>query len=243
MADENEWFGGKSAGFLKINKYNCTVTFVEGGRQVRRRTVKNFIYEKYTSKKEAIRQAKEWQERISLEKGLTKNRIRIVYPENEDIYLEVKLQGDKFMKCDVEDIEIVENSIWTAWKGQGKKCWYARRRISDRRNQGYAMFHSLLCPDYTQVDHINRDGLDNRRDNLREGREHNPKNKGIQVNNKSGVSGVYYEGRPKPRWCVQIGGKGQRRKKSFSTILYGEERAKELAIQARKEWEQELNYY
>lgn len=241
--DEDEWFGGHPSGSISIKENWCQVIFSYGPRDARIYNTKCFTFSQYETADKAIDVAKEWQYRESTRLGLTKNRMRVVYPEDEEPYLEVKLQNSKVMKCDVDDIELVENSIWTASKSIDKNCWYARRQTVKKRQQKYAMFHSLLCPDYTQVDHINRDGLDNRRDNLREGREHNPKNKGIQVNNKSGVSGVYYEGGKKPRWLAQIGGKGQRRKKSFSTSLYGEERAKELAIQARKEWEQELNYY
>ncbi|KKL15102.1 hypothetical protein LCGC14_2508930, partial [marine sediment metagenome] len=103
-------------------------------------------------------------------------------------------------------------------------------------------FHMLSCPDYTQVDHINRDGLDNRSFNLREGVKVNPKNKGQQKNNNSGVTGVYYQDGKYACWCTQIGGTCNRRTRRFSIQLYGYDEARKMAIKVRNEWEKELEY-
>jgi hypothetical protein len=211
-----------------------------GPRSAKKYTTQTFNYEKHGSQEEAIKAAKKWQKEKSLEMNLTKNCIRIV--EDETPYLEVQMQNGMVMKCDPDDIDIVEGSIWTAWRGKGKKCFYARRRPT-KDGQKYAMFHTLLCPEYSEVDHINRDGLDNRRANLREGKVLNSRNKGIQINNTSGITGVYYRGPPSEHWIAQIGGNKdyKRRQKSFSIKKYGEE-ALQLAIKTRKEWERELRY-
>lgn len=232
----NTWLGGKPCGCISSK---------EGGYQV---LINNMGY-KYSnwfsistfgSQENARFAASEWQIEESNKYGLTKNRYRIIN-DNDDQYLEVELQNNMIMKCDIADLNIVEKSIWTAWKN--KKVWYVRRRGSKKREQKYSMFHTLIYPEYKEIDHINRDGLDNRRKNLRDGTICNPRNKGIQNNNTSGITGVYYEAGKKAAWKVQIGGGKNRRKASFSVNLHGYENAKELAINRRKQWETELNYY
>jgi len=63
------------------------------------------------------------------------------------------------------------------------------------------------CPIGMEVDHINRDGLDNRRANLRIcTREENGRNRRIGKNNTSGYHGVSYARteKRKKRWLVSI---------------------------------------
>jgi hypothetical protein len=89
-------------------------------------------------------------------------------------------------------------------------------------NQGYAItalyrpkrmirMHRMLMnpPRELQVDHINRNKLDNRKNNLRicsraENRRNTPKNK----NNTSGYKGVFYHGQM-DKWRAQINYKGK----------------------------------
>ncbi len=165
--------------------------------------------------------------------------IRIVEPADEELYLIVQLQNGVVMKCDVEHIEHVEDSVWSAWSGQ-QKVWYARRRASKKLQQEYISFHVLVSPDYREVIHINRDGLDNRSINLKEKVRVIAKNEDTQINNVSGYTGVYYESGAKASWKAQIGTRGNQRKKSFSVKMYGYHEAREMAIQVRMEWEKEL---
>lgn len=230
-----EWFDGKPAGWVHI---------VDNGYQavIRNHGSQYFSASIYGSLENAKQAAKEWQYEESTRLGLTKNMIRLVEPDNgDDPYLEVKMQhNDLVMKCDVEHINLVEDSVWTAYRATGKKVWYARRRASVKRNQEYIMFHNLICPQYTQVDHINRDGLDNRTKNLREGAEINPKNKGMHKNNTTGIKGVYFD-ISKEAWTAQIGGKNKQ-KKAFRVKMYGADEALRLATEQRTRWERELEY-
>lgn len=60
-----------------------------------------------------------------------------------------------------------------------------------------------------QIDHINHDRLDNRIINLREAtHEENQRNKTMQLNNKSGVTGVSFH-KPTSKWRshIQVNGK------------------------------------
>ena len=67
-----------------------------------------------------------------------------------------------------------------------------------------ALLHRIFYPEFTEVDHIDRNGLNNLRFNIREGAgKVNANNKGIQINNKSGVTGVIFEDGLKSRWKAQ----------------------------------------
>lgn len=64
---------------------------------------------------------------------------------------------------DDEDFEELSKFKWCAVNPSGKLI-YARRSVGD---SGCVYMHRQLMPDLRQVDHVNRDGLDNRRANLR----------------------------------------------------------------------------
>lgn len=83
--------------------------------------------------------------------------------------VEVPLTQGKIAIIDDEDAERILAYKWfAAWHGPSK-IWYAHRseRI-DGKGQTVRMHRFILnAPSRLQVDHINRDGLDNRRSNLR----------------------------------------------------------------------------
>lgn len=77
--------------------------------------------------------------------------------------------------------------------------------------------------DPVEVDHINRLKTDNRLSNLREAdRSLNCTNRGLLRNNKSGVSGVYFE-KYKGLWVVEVAG-----------VRYGRRKSKDEAIKLRE---------
>ena len=154
--------------------------------------------------------------------------------------IEVKLQHGLIMTCDPDMLKHVQARVWTARKGQGKKTYYASCRKSKRKNYEACQFHNLVCPEFKQVDHIDRNGLNNCRSNLREGSGRiNAQNKGIQKNNTSGHTGVEWHkpsGSRKGRWkAVWKDEEGKRRSKSFTVVNEEDkERVKALAIAHRE---------
>ncbi len=221
-----EWFGGKPAGCTRLVSGSYQVIFSHG--------TKSFSSSEYGSLEKAKDAAEEWRYIESTIQGLTKNRI-CINEEHEAPYLKVQLQTDLVMKCDVEHIDLIEDSIWTAWKGNGD-IWYVKRRSSKKTGQSYAMYHTLAYPDYEKPRHLNGDGLDNRSYNMYDA---STPISTTQSNNNSGITGVYKSGNG---WCAQIGTKDKRVKKTFMISKYGDQEAYYLAVQQRQAWEQEFNH-
>lgn len=229
---ETKWKGGKPIGSIVLNKKHCQVIFSKNTDM----PSKCFSYSQYETIDQAKRAAEEWQTKVCVENGLTKNMYRTVINKDGEGYLEVQLQNGLIMKCDIEHLPIVEERIWTGNKNTGKYTYYARSRKSIRRDQEYCLFHRRAFPDLKEIDHINRDGLDNRSINIREGSgKVNANNKGMQKNNNSGTTGVFYEGGPKERWRAQwIDFDGVKRTKSFACSKWGDD-----AFNKACEWREE----
>ena len=187
---------------------------------------------------DAYAKARMYQKEYSDSNGLTKNQWRRV----GDV-IEVKLQDGLIMTCDPDVLKHVEARLWTARKGKGKKTYYASCRKSKKLKYEACQFHNLICPEFKQVDHIDRNGLNNCRSNLREGSGRvNAQNKSKQKNNTSGHTGVEWHkpvGNRKGRWkAVWKDEEGKRRGKSFTLRVDTEEEKefqKQRAIAFREE--------
>jgi hypothetical protein len=119
----------------------------------------------------------------------------------------IELTQCKEAVVDSEDYEWLSKFKWHAH--ERGKTWYARRVAS---NKTIFMHRAILehhCSDLTtgEVDHINGNGLDNRKSNLQIiAHAQNIQKSGIQVNNKSGFRGVSWHKRDR-RWqaFIQVG--------------------------------------
>lgn len=82
-------------------------------------------------------------------------RLGVVQPSDHRL---IPLLKGRFAKVDIEDFELLNESIWCVSDG------YVRRR--DRR---IISIHRVImdCAEHEEVDHVNRDRLDNRKANLR----------------------------------------------------------------------------
>ncbi|HEU4344816.1 MAG TPA: HNH endonuclease [Candidatus Binatia bacterium] len=113
----------------------------------------------------------------------------------------ILLTRGKVAVVDDEDYERVSAFKWFAMSSQ-RGPWYARRDVKRRA----VLLHRVImnAPEGVEVDHINGDGLDCRKTNLRLAtRSQNQHNKTKYKRNKSGFKGVCWH-RASDRWLAQI---------------------------------------
>ena len=148
---------------------------------------------------------------------------------------EIELTQDKITIVDDCDYEDLIKYKWCANKR--KNYWYAMRQ-GNQNGQGYliGMHRQILgfgYKDGMMIDHINRDGLDNRRSNLRVSNHIlNARNSKLQANNTSGFKGVSWC-KARGKWLVQI----CVRQKNIRIGLYDD---KMKAVHARLQAEQDF---
>ena len=212
-----QWINGKPCGSIS-QVTNAYIIRFQGD------PTKTFSLSKYGNLETAKDAAMLYRRETSDEKGLTKNKYRFV----ED-HMEFQLHGGKICKIDICDFPKLIYT-WNAKKG------FKRYYVSSQIQGKHITIHRLIHPEWEEVDHINRDGLDNRRCNLRDGKldNINAKNQGKRKDNLSGKTGVSFNNN-KQSWVIQWPENGKRRCKTFSINRHGDEQAKQMAIQFRKE--------
>lgn len=103
-----------------------------------------------------------------------------------------------------EDAAVISPHRWYALQGGGGN-WYAYRIRG--RNEGCGPINQLmhqLLTGWSRVDHVNGNGLDNRRSNLRPAtRKENAQNSRKRRNTSSRYKGVFLVRKTK-RWAAQI---------------------------------------
>lgn len=121
--------------------------------------------------------------------------------EGEIAYVDIYDKTDmKIAECiiDTEDIEIIKMSTWSLSNG---------RHTQYCKSNELGPLHRLIMQVSDSniiIDHINHNGLDNRKCNLRIcTNQENICNCEIPKNNKSGCKGVYWA-KDKQKWTVQI---------------------------------------
>ena len=147
---------------------------------------------------------------------------------------EIELTQGKVTIVDDSDFEWLNQ--WK-WRYVGGRQGYAKRhspRIKGKRTSIY--MHRLInnTPEGMETDHINRNKLDNRKENLRTAtRSLNQRNKGLQKNNVVGHPGIVWN-KGHERWEARI-------KINNKQIYLGNYTDLEQAILSRKEGEKK--YY
>ena len=131
-----------------------------------------------------------------------KNKGRTVINEyeinNQFVYITITAKNKEGVyKFNVSHYDEINQYIWTI-NPEG----YARSHYKEK----IIYLHRLItkCSSDMVVDHLSRDITDNMDENLRVcTKSENGMNRGIQINNKSGVAGVYYGAREK-KWIANI---------------------------------------
>ena len=186
------------------------------------------------------RYGKELAEKLAIKAFTDKRKYHDYYEEVDNkikFYVYTKSYGIKNVYIDKEDLEKVLPYKLSISNDNNAKTFYCKvingvgllRIITDAKSGEV-------------VDHINRNGLDNTKENLRiVNTSINNRNASLRNDNSSGTKGVSYEKgkRYKAEWRDL---NGKRRSKSFSIAKYGEQEALRLAIKHRRLIERDLNY-
>lgn len=123
----------------------------------------------------------------------------------------IPLSQGKFAIVDDEDFYALSKFKWCAVK-MGNS-FYASRNNPRGSKPNLVYMHRQIMDDPKgfDIDHRNRNGLDNRRSNLRVAtRAQNGANSRLSIANKSGVKGVDWM-KSSEKWRARIGIRGERR--------------------------------
>lgn len=116
---------------------------------------------------------------------------------------------------DIEDLPMLSEYTWFLGRSGYVRAWDGR---------GQCSMHRLLLPESTQVDHINRDKLDNRRSNLRPATAaQNAANRRSRRGSSSKYKGVYWD---KKHGCWHASIKIAGRSKHLGSFRVEEDAAK-----------------
>jgi hypothetical protein len=118
----------------------------------------------------------------------------------------IHLRTGERVAIDAADVPLVEDTLWYRTRMIG--AVYAYGRVGDKR----VLLHRYLMAATKGeiIDHADRDGLNNRRSNLRIAtRQQNGANQTVQKNNSVGLKGVHLD-RKSGKWRATIHPNGQR---------------------------------
>jgi len=169
------------------------------------------------------------------------------YIENDDYYILHIINTrnvEAFGKIDKDDYERIKQHKWTLSIHENDI-----RIVANDASLHRIGLHQFIVNNYDNnmvIDHINRDPLDNRKNNLRiTTRAINSTNAKARKNNNCEIRGVYKRderpGIAKASWvCEWTDENHKRHSKSFSIAKYGEDEAFRLAKSLREEKMKEM---
>lgn len=142
--------------------------------------------------------------------------------------IEILLTQGQVALIDDEDYDILSQWKWQAHKrvycGRFDGDYYAARHASNQGKESLVWMHRVIidAPLGVQVDHINRNSLDNRKTNLRLATpSQNQHNRPAPCNNNSGYKGVSWSSTSK-KWMATICCNG---KKIYLGLFFTKEEA------------------
>lgn len=105
--------------------------------------------------------------------------------------IEISLTQGKIALIDDEDYELISSFKWHAFKDSN--TFYAATKIKKPDGNYTTLRMHKLLTNFNKTDHINHNGLDNRRSNLRDGSVFNNRNKLPQLGYSSKFKGVLWK--------------------------------------------------
>ena len=123
----------------------------------------------------------------------------------DNCYYEVECYSSDKFKIDKEDFTLIKDFTWHV-----DSNGYVVTKINGGGIKLHRLLMGVIDNSEFEVDHINHDLLDNRKNNLRlADRSLNCFNRRLAAHNHSGQQGVYFNTSAN-KWCVQIDKNGQR---------------------------------
>ena len=227
----NTWILGKYAGtvFQRSGRNTWSVVIQKEDKTV---VTKTLTFNEY-NKEEMYNKAIEIRNDLSEQYNLTKNKIRII---DGDI-IEVKLTKDQIMKTDYKFLDIIQKYPIFSSKGSGEnKKYYSSIEIDGTM----CKYHNYITG-FKMTDHIDRDPLNNCISNLREcDHKINNNNRSKSESSNAIVLGVTYCESSKS-FRARIKQDDKETTRYFSVEKYGYELAKQMAIEARQEFNKIFN--
>ena len=173
-----------------------------------------------------------------LRNGKKKMNKNTYYWYRNEYYI-VNLSNDKWciMSTNERTRELLTNHVWCCSSG------YA---ITSNDKTTIKLHRQIMnSPENMCIDHINRHPFDNRIDNLRiTTHKENMRNKSMPTNNTSSIVGVSKRKKKQNSyWRVNIVDNNNKLvEKSFSIKKFGDEAAKQMAINQRNNWKDQYGY-
>jgi len=222
----NTWILGKYAGtvFERASRSNWSVVVKKEDGSVVTKT----LTFKPENKDELYKKAVQIKNELSDQYDLTRNKIRII----SDDVIEVQLTQNQIMRTDYKFLEIIQKySLFSTKSSNEGAKYYASIEINSKIHK----YHKYITG-FEMVDHIDRNPLNNCLSNLRKA-DHklNNNNRNISGVSKAVCLGVTY---CKKDNCFRARIKQDNMEHSiqFSVNKYGYDEAKQMAINARKDF-------
>lgn len=152
-------------------------------------------------------------------------------------FIYTRAYGVKKMIVDRDSVSILNKSKISVYKDHHARTYYA----ANKNDRIHRIVMSLKRHDGLVVDHINKNGLDNRTKNLRVvSVSINNRNTNVRKTNAFNCRGITEDQNSISCYWYDLNKK--KRSKSFSKNKYGRDKAIEMAIQIRKQMKKENGY-
>ena len=168
-------------------------------------------------------------------------------PNNDEVILlyiqsSIKMATPTIIKFDRKFLNHMSKYLWhITSKGYIRSSHLEEKDVKTFHHLIFELSGGEIDPKLI-IDHIDRDKCNNCASNLRQVTVTiNNRNRNFLSRSESGVVGVFRHGKYWSASVPNISRPGKSKQFYFSISKYGDEKAKQLAIEKRKEWEAKLN--